>query len=101
MHDGTVNDGDTWLAGFMPQVLASAEYQAGRSAVFVTWDEDDGLSDNHVPTLVIAPSVKPGTQATARFDHYSLLRSTQAMLGVTPMLGNAATAADRRSAFNL
>jgi hypothetical protein len=101
MHDGTVSDGDTWLSTFMPSVLASAEYAAGRAAVFVTWDEDNLLSDNHVPTLVIAPTVAPGAQVAARLDHYAMLRATQEMLNVTPLLGSAATAADMRTPFNL
>jgi hypothetical protein len=101
MHDGTVSDGDTWLSTFVPKVLASDEYAAGRAALFITWDEDDLLGDNHIPTLVIAPSVEPGTQVTARLDHCALLRATQEMLGVTPLLGNAATAADMRTPFHL
>jgi hypothetical protein len=102
MHDGTVSDGDVWLSTFVPKVLASAEYTAGRAALFITWDEDDDLlGDNRIPTLVIAPSVAPGTQVAARLDHYALLRATQEMLGVTPLLGNAATAADMRTPFDL
>lgn len=101
MHDGTVADGDSWLATFVPKVLASAEYAAGRAALFVTWDEDNLLSGNHVPTLVIAPSVPPGTTVAARLDHYAMLRATQEMLGLTPLLGAAATAADMRTPFNL
>ena len=102
MHDGTVSDGDTWLSMFVPTVLSSAEYAAGHSALFITWDEDDDLlGDNHIPTLVIAPSVAPGTRVTTRLDHYALLRATLQMLGVTPLIGNAATAADMRTPFNL
>ena len=102
MHDGTVSDGDTWLSAFMPKVLSSAEYATGRTAVFLTWDEDDDLmGENQIPTVVIAPAVAPGTQVAARLDHYALLRATQEMLGVTPLLGNAATAADMRTPFNL
>jgi len=101
MHDGTVADGDTWLSTFLPKVLASGEYAAGRAAVFITWDEDDDLSGNHIPTFVIAPSVASGTKVSARLDHYSMLRATQEMLGLTPLLGSAATAADMRGPFNL
>jgi phosphatidylinositol-3-phosphatase len=61
--------------------------------VFITWDEDDDLSANHVPTLVIAPSIAPGTTVAER-DHDAMLRATQEMLNVAPLLGNAATAAD-------
>jgi hypothetical protein len=101
MHDGTIADGDTWLSTFVPKVLASAEYSAGHAALFITWDEDNHLSGNHVPTLVVAPTVVPGTQVLARLDHYSMLRATQEMLNVTPLLGSAATAADRRAPFGL
>jgi phosphatidylinositol-3-phosphatase len=101
MHDGTVADGDSWLSTFVPKVLASAEYAAGRMAVFVTWDEDDRLGANHVATLVVAPSVAPGTTVSSKLDHYSTLRATQQMLNVEPLLGNAATAADMRAPFNL
>jgi phosphatidylinositol-3-phosphatase len=101
MHDGTVADGDTWLSSFMPKLLSSQEYGAGGMAVFVTWDEDDNLSGNHIPTLVIAPSVAPGTTVADRLDHYSMLRATQEMLGIEPLLGSAGTAADMRAPFNL
>jgi len=101
MHDGTVSDGDTWLSTFIPTVLSSAEYAAGRTTLFITWDEDDLFAGNHIPTLAIAPSVPPGTQVSTRLDHYALLRATQEMLGLTPLLGNAATAADMRTPFNL
>lgn len=101
MHNGTVSDGDTWLSTFMPAVLASAEYAGGRTAVFLTWDEDDLVSANQIPTLVIAPSVPPGTRVTTRLDHYAMLRATQEMLGVQPLLGAAAGAADMRTPFNL
>jgi hypothetical protein len=101
MHDGTVQQGDTWLSSFLPLVLSSAQYQAGNTAVFITWDEDDGTQNNQVPTLVIAPSVHPGTTSATMFTHYSLLRTTEEMLGFTTFLGNASTATSMRSAFGL
>ncbi|HUA46528.1 MAG TPA: alkaline phosphatase family protein [Solirubrobacteraceae bacterium] len=101
MHDGTVADGDSWLSSFVPKLLLSDEYATGAMAVFLTWDEDDDLSGNHIPTLVIAPSVAPGTTVSDRLDHFSMLRATQEMLGVAPLLGGAATAAEMRAPFNL
>ncbi|MEA2220919.1 MAG: phosphatidylinositol-3-phosphatase [Solirubrobacteraceae bacterium] len=100
-HDCPVSTGDAWLSGFVGQVLASAQYQAGRTAVFVTWDEDDSSMSNQIPTLVIAPSVIPGTASTVTFSHYSMLRSTEEMLGIGTFLGGAASATSMRSAFNL
>jgi phosphatidylinositol-3-phosphatase len=99
MHDCSVGTGDTWLAGFMPKVLASPEYQAGGTAVFITWDESGGGS-NHVATLVVSPYTTPGTEAATLYDHYSLLRTTEELLGLET-LGNASTAPSMRGAFNL
>jgi hypothetical protein len=100
MHDGTISQGDAWLQSFMSQVFQTPEWQAGNTAVFVTFDEDDGTSGNHVYTAVVAPSVKPGTQDATAFSHYSLLRTTEDLLGL-PAIGNAATATGMEQAFNL
>jgi hypothetical protein len=98
-----VRQGDSWLEEFLPKVLASSQYRSGSTAVFVTWDEDDHSKSNgqHIPMLVIAPSVPPGTAATARFDHYALLRTTEELLGLNSFLGAAATAPTMRAAFHL
>jgi phosphatidylinositol-3-phosphatase len=95
-----VQRGDRWLAGFLPKILGSAQYKADRTAVFITWDEDDYSSTQHVATLVLAPSVPPGTAATTTFNHYSLLRTTEEMLGL-PSIGKATSAASMLRSFNL
>jgi phospholipase C len=46
MHDCSVSTGDTWLKGFIPKLLASSEYQAGNTAIFVTFDEAGGYWDS-------------------------------------------------------
>ena len=65
------------------------------------WDEDDGSAGNRVPLLVISPWTRPGTRSSARFTHYSLLRTTEELLGLHAHLGNAATAPSLRTAFGL
>ena len=100
MHDCSVSTGDTWLKGFLPKVFSSAAYQGGRTAVFLTWDEDDHSQSNHIATLVIAPSVGAGTTSSTVFNHYSMLRTTEQLLGLG-FLGQASTATSMRSAFNL
>jgi len=101
MHDCSVATGDTWLSTWMPKILASSAYAAGRTAVVVTFDEDDSLHGNLVSTIVVAPSVPAGTTNGTLFNHYSLLRTTEEMLGLPTTLGNAATATSMRSAFHL
>jgi chitodextrinase len=100
MHDCSIQTGDTWLQGFFQKLYATPQWQAGNTAVFLTFDEDDGSHNNHVYTAVVAPSVKPGTQSATAFDHYSLLRTAEDLLGL-PAIGNAASATGMESAFNL
>jgi len=98
MHDGTIAQGDTYLKGLMNLILNSTAYKSGNTAVVVTFDE--GETTELVDTVLVAPSVHPGTKSTAAFTHYSTLRTTEEMLGL-PLLQNAGNAASMRSAFNL
>jgi phosphatidylinositol-3-phosphatase len=94
-------NGDKWLATWMPKILSSSQYQSGSMAVFLTWDEDDYSSTQHIATVAISPSTLPGTKAGTTFNHYSLLRTSEQLLGITTYLGNASTAASMRRDFNL
>jgi phosphatidylinositol-3-phosphatase len=99
-HSCSISTGDRYLRGLIPKIVNSREYRAGKTAVFITYDEDDGSNSNHIPTLVISPTTKPGTKSPTRFTHYSLLRTTEEMLGLKK-LGAARTAPSMRSAFGL
>ena len=98
-HDCAVSNGDSWLAVWVPKILAGVNYRSGDTLVIITWDEGSGAA-NQIPTLVIGSSVRPGVVAEQRFDHYSLLRTTEDVLGL-PHLGAAATAASMSGAFGL
>jgi hypothetical protein len=111
MHDGTINQGDTWLSSNLPTILNSAEYASGSTAVFITWDEGTGGSTGencvastdtscNVATIVVSPSTPAGVQSATSFSHYSLLGTTEQLLGL-PLLGQAASATTMTSAFNL
>jgi hypothetical protein len=100
MHDCSTQAGDAWLSGEVPLMLNSPEYRAGTTAVFITWDENDA-GGTLVPCYVIAPSVSPATRSAIPFSHYSLLRTTEEMLDLTPLLGGAAGAPSMAGAFHL
>jgi hypothetical protein len=93
--------GDSWLKVFVPQLLATPQYVSGTTVIFITWDEDNSCSGctNHVPTIVISPTTKAITSAVT-FNHYSMLRTTEELLGL-PLIGGAATATSMRAAFGL
>lgn len=108
MHSGPaqVEAGDAWLQRFLPPILASPDYQAGRTAVFLWFDTPTGQEgiSTPIPFVVISNWTKPGSVLTTAFDHYSLLRTLQDMTEPAPAyLGHAgdASAADLRAAFNL
>ncbi len=100
MHSCPVATGDAWLKRFVPQILSSPQYQRRTLALFITFDENDQSSSNRVPTIVIAPSVPTGLRVGTRFTHYSLLRTTEALLHL-PFLGGARSASSLLSPFHL
>jgi hypothetical protein len=111
MHDGTLAQGDTWLSNNLPSIFESSAYRTGHVVVIVTWDEGEGGTSNdcslnttdigcHVATIVASPSTAAGTKSGTLFNHYSLLHTTEQLLGLR-FLGQARHAASMASAFNL
>jgi hypothetical protein len=111
MHNGTIAQGDDWLKRNAPAILNSSQYRSGNVALFVTWDEGEGGSSLNcaanttdvgcrVATIVVSPSTLAGTRSSTLFNHYSLLKTTEQMLGVA-QLGEASGASSMLSAFNL
>jgi phosphatidylinositol-3-phosphatase len=96
-----IRNGDGWLASWMPKLLDSSQYKSGNTAIFLTWDEDDYSGINHVATIVISPSTPAGLKVGTQFDHYALLRTTQEMLGLPAILGQAASAPSMAADFHL
>jgi phosphatidylinositol-3-phosphatase len=94
-HDCSVSTGDAWLKTFLAPLLVGDDYAAGRTVIFIVWDEY-----TRMPNIVISPTTPRGTVSRTRFNHYSLLRTTEELLGV-PLLGKAATATSMRAAFDL
>ncbi len=86
-HDCPVETGDRWLSSWLGLILSSRTFREEATAVFLTWDEGFG-GGNHVPLIVIAPSVPRGTTSSVRLSHYSLLKTTEELLGLAP-LGHA------------
>lgn len=93
---------DGYLRAWLPHIFATPSYRAGKTAIFIAWDESDNITlSNQVPLIAIAPSVPAGTKAPAAFNHYALLRTIEEMLGIPKLLGSAATAPSMRKAFNM
>jgi hypothetical protein len=100
-HDCSTATADAWLGTWLHRITASPLYRAGKTVVCVTWDENDySAASNQVASVVIGPTVTPGSRSQRHFTHYSLLRTTEELLSVG-YLGAAASAHSMRAAFNL
>lgn len=86
MHDGSVRQGDDWLRAHLSGYADWA--RTHNSLLIVTWDEDDGTANNHIPTLITGARVRQGGYGEL-VDHYRLLRTLEAMYGL-PALGTSA-----------
>lgn len=111
MHDGTVAMGDMWLKTHLRAIFKSSAYTTGTVVLIITWDEGEGGTSSdcptnvtdigcHVATIVVSPSTTPHTASSTLFNHYSLLLTTEQLLG-EPSLGQAAGATSMLTAFNL
>ena len=99
MHDCGVDVGDTWLSNEVPKILSSPAYQNG-GALFVTWDEGGGGSDGPVGFIALSPFAKGnGYSNRIYYTHSSTLRTVQTIFGLSPLLGDAAYAADLSDLF--
>ena len=106
--ENAIRAGDMWLGRVVPQIVQTPGYQRGRTAIIITWDEGShgqsaaqhgenclapahlGDESCHVPTFVMSEYVAPGTRSTLLFSHYSLLQTTERLLGLDGFLGHAA-----------
>jgi len=95
-HDGTVQQGDTFLSSFIPAIQKTAWYRQ-EGQVIIEWDESDndnsginGGDGGHIPTIVVSAAygARP-VKDSARVDTAGILRSIEARYGL-PYLANAA-----------
>jgi phospholipase C len=80
MHDGSVAQGDAWLAAQVPKILASDRFKQG-GALFLLWDEGSSHGDNP-PFIVVSPNANAGFVSQTDYDTSAFLKTTEAMLGL-------------------
>ena len=85
MHDGSIAQGDAWLAQNIERYAQWA--LTHNSLLIVTWDEDNGSEGNRVATMFVGERVRPGKSAQ-RINHYTLLRMLSDMYSL-PFLGES------------
>lgn len=88
-HSCELSVADDWLRSTVSLITQSAAW-SNNGVLFITWDEDDGSTDNRVLTLVVAPGLSH-LVSNQPYNHYSLLATIEDLVGVG-RLGGAAKA---------
>ncbi|MFC5721532.1 alkaline phosphatase family protein [Streptomyces gamaensis] len=91
MHDCSVSTGDTWLKDHLKGYADWS--RTHNSLLLITFDEDNRLSGNRIPTVLYGQPVKPGSTSDTTYNHYDVLRTVEDMYG-TAHAGNAANGKD-------
>ena len=98
-HDCDLATADGWLHRWLPMIMAGPDYRAGRLAIVITFDENDGSDPNTVLTTVVSPNTSHVVSATP-YTHYSWTRLADEIAAI-PLLRSASTAPSLRPAFHL
>jgi hypothetical protein len=86
MHDGTIQQADSWL---QMHLMAYATWaKNNNSPLIVEWDEEQGTTNNHIATIVVGAMVKPGKYGET-INHYNILLTIEDMYGLTHLGGSA------------
>ncbi|MGW2251277.1 alkaline phosphatase family protein [Kitasatospora sp. NPDC001660] len=98
MHDCDVPTGDTWIQNNLGAYAAWAKDH--NSLLVMTFDEDNRLAGNRIPTVIYGGHVAPGSSTATGYNHYDVLRTLEDLTGVNAHAGNAANATDITGIWN-
>ena len=80
-HHTGVAFADGWMAQTFESLLKNPAFMKDLLLV-VTFDEGSRISFNHIYTALAGASVLPGSVSKNRYNHYSLLRTIEDVLGL-------------------
>jgi phospholipase C len=82
MHDGTVKQGDDWLAREVPKIIGSDAFNKG-GVLFILWDEGGGtIAGDDPPFIAVSPNAKQGYVSQVTYDTSSYLKTVEDILGL-------------------
>jgi hypothetical protein len=81
-------------------MVKSRAYRAGHTAIFLTFDEGSD-TNGHIPTVVVSPYTHAGKVSHRRYSHFSLMRTTENVLGIRRCLRKACSVRGLSKAFRL
>jgi len=88
-ENGTLASTDSWLSATLPSILAGPDYQSGRLAIIIVWDEGSGSGDvpSNPPLIVLSEGTPVGATVSTAFNDYSITATIDSIAGL-PQLGS-------------
>ncbi len=80
-HDTGVAYAARWFSRFFGPLRSDPRFMNGLLLI-VTFDESKFFGGNHVFTALYGDGIAPGSSTDARYDHYSILRTVEEVLGI-------------------
>jgi len=81
-HDGTPAQADAWLRSWIPVLTAGPDWESGRLAVVVVFDE--GETTEQIPFVLMAPGLS-GVKISESANQYALTRLIDSVIGAPPL----------------
>jgi acid phosphatase len=98
-HDTGVKYADNWLAQKFGPLLKNRTFMKDMLVV-ITFDESGASPVNHIGTILLGDSVNAGTQSSALYDHYSVLKTIESAWNLGNLGKKDTTAAEIVDVFN-
>lgn len=94
LNPALIQRGDVAVKTIVMAIKKSPVWKEGHNAIVILWDENDysvAPITNQVPLIVVTNYGKGGVQTAVKYNHFSLLKSIEAGLGL-PCLNHACDA---------
>jgi acid phosphatase len=114
MHpeEGSIQSGDTFLRNVVSTIQSGPQWQAGKVAIVVTWDENGGFYDHvappvadqwgpgsRIPAVIISPYARRGFVDHTLYDTTSILKFVETLFGLPALGGERPAVGNLLNAF--
>jgi len=81
---------DAWLKQTLAPLFASPAWKNQKSLLVLTWDESETGGTNHIATILVDSNdkVNKGLRSISSYNHYSITRTIESALGLSPLTPN-------------
>lgn len=99
-HDTGLAYANNWLSTKFGSLLNNPSLLSN-TLFIITFDEDDGSTNNKIYTVFVGAGVKPGAASAVHYTHYSVLRTIEDIFQLGTLGANDQNASDINDIWNL